>query len=100
MVYIFKYDFLKLFSGYAKWVRLGDLDVSSESDEAAPQDVEIAQRFVHPKYSNRTKYNDIALFKLAKKITFNMYIRPICLYSGLHIDKQRSVITGWGATES
>lgn len=55
--------------GYAKWVRFGDLDVSSESDEAVPQDVEIAERFVHPKYNNRIKYNDIALFKLAKKIT-------------------------------
>lgn len=41
----------------------------------------VSQIILHPKYYPVSLNNDIALIKLAKPVSFNNYIQPICLPS-------------------
>lgn len=81
--------------GVAKWVRLGDLNITSDKDDAKPVTYNIAERITHPQYKASQAYNDIALFKLATKVEFGPYIRPICLYTSANLP-DFGVISGWG----
>uniref|UniRef100_A0A672K9M3 Serine protease 27-like n=1 Tax=Sinocyclocheilus grahami TaxID=75366 RepID=A0A672K9M3_SINGR len=53
---------------------------------------------VHPSYDSNTNNNDIALLRLSSTVTFNNYIRPVCLaaQSSVFISGTSSWITGWG----
>ncbi len=86
----------------ATWVRLGELDISTDNDTSKPEDFRIIQSIPHPKYSRTSVYHDIALFKLDRKVTFNEFIRPICLHTAYTLpnyNNNTAVITGWGMTE-
>lgn len=52
------------FRGYAKWVRLGDLDHSTTTDKSKHEDYTIIERVDHPRYNPPLSYNDIALYKV------------------------------------
>lgn len=65
--------------GYAKYVRLGELDLDNDKEDASPVDFNISERIKHPDYNLPAKYNDIALIKLDRPVTFNQFIRPACL---------------------
>lgn len=86
------------FSGPAKFVLLGELDFSTENDDARPLKFRIAERKKHPEYKSKSKYNDIALLRLVTEVIFNEYIRPACLpeYSSIELV---ATATGWGLTE-
>uniref|UniRef100_A0A1B6MQB4 Peptidase S1 domain-containing protein n=2 Tax=Graphocephala atropunctata TaxID=36148 RepID=A0A1B6MQB4_9HEMI len=62
-------------------VRLGDLDLASNTDGATPIDVEVEKIVYHPEYDNVKKTNDIGLIKLKKKVEFYDKLKPICLPS-------------------
>ncbi|RZF41610.1 hypothetical protein LSTR_LSTR000324 [Laodelphax striatellus] len=83
--------------GRASWVRLGELDISSDNDDAQPEILKIVLIHDHPRYRPPQVYNDIALYRLERDVEFNEYIRPICLHS---IDESRPQDTvlaaGWG----
>ncbi|KAL1394705.1 hypothetical protein pipiens_011769 [Culex pipiens pipiens] len=81
-------------------VRLGDLDLESEADGADPRDFEIEEFIKHPEYTSRTKYNDIALVRLATPVQINSRIRPACLYQSKEIRQQKLIATGYGAMEN
>uniref|UniRef100_A0A182NZ25 Peptidase S1 domain-containing protein n=1 Tax=Anopheles dirus TaxID=7168 RepID=A0A182NZ25_9DIPT len=83
--------------GPASTVRLGELSLSSSTDEAFPEDYEVAERIPHPEYKQTSHYNDIALLKLNRKVIFSPYIRPICLPLQSTISQKRAIATGWGA---
>lgn len=68
-----------MFSGNAKWVRLGDLDLSTTDDDAMPQDFTIIRRISHPDYQPPAKYHDIALLELDRIVSFTLYVSPACL---------------------
>ncbi|BES88126.1 serine protease [Nesidiocoris tenuis] len=86
--------------GKAKWVRVGELDLSSNTDDAKPQDKEIAERIRHPDYKEPAVYNDIALLRLGSDVIFNEWVKPICLYAGAPEPEPNNVIvTGWGRTD-
>lgn len=88
-----------LYSGYAKIVRLGDLSISSNADDAQPIDVKIIERIRHDDYKIPAKYNDIALLKLEHPVTFSPYVRPACLAESFDIRTEKVIATGWGRTE-
>lgn len=50
-------------------VRLGDQNLVTDTDNADPQDFEIAKIIPHPDYVRQLNYNDIALLKLSRKVT-------------------------------
>ncbi|XP_054270592.1 serine protease snake-like [Macrosteles quadrilineatus] len=86
-----------------KLVRLGEYNYRSKEDEkdkiSRVEDVDIIQTINHPQYDNKTEFNDIALYKLSRDVTFGEYIRPVCLQTDLQIPKKYGLITGWGRTE-
>nr|AGK40925.1 serine protease snake-7 [Nilaparvata lugens] len=83
--------------GRASWVRLGDLDTSTNEDDAQPEILKIAMTFDHPRYNPTQVYNDIALYRLERDVTFNKYIRPICLHSiDESLPRDKVVAAGWG----
>uniref|UniRef100_A0A1Q3FBM8 Putative trypsin-like serine protease n=1 Tax=Culex tarsalis TaxID=7177 RepID=A0A1Q3FBM8_CULTA len=81
-------------------VRLGDLDLDSDVDGANPRDFQIEEFIKHPQYMSRSKYNDIALVRLAAPVQINNRIRPACLYQSAEIQQQKLIATGYGAMEN
>ncbi|XP_028135374.2 phenoloxidase-activating factor 3-like [Diabrotica virgifera virgifera] len=85
--------------GEAKWVRLGDLDISSDKDEADPQDFKILKRIPHPNYLDSIKYNDIALIQIEKYIHRSSFVYPACLQSKRLSHEPSMIASGWGKTK-
>ncbi|XP_054265061.1 serine protease Hayan-like isoform X1 [Macrosteles quadrilineatus] len=79
-------------------VRLGEYNIKRDNDGADPQDYGVQQVIVHPNYFKTLKYNDIALLKLDREVTFNKNIRPACLPTDNNI-RGRPIATGWGRTD-
>lgn len=93
--------FYKRFRGIkASWAKLGDLDYEDEEDEGKPTNLKIIGIITHPNYKPPDTYNDIVLFKLHSRVTFNAYVRPICLFTeGMRLPSDNTaLITGWGQT--
>ncbi|XP_055902776.1 venom protease-like [Eupeodes corollae] len=80
-------------------VRLGDLNVEIETDDAKPKDFNIAQLLPHPEYNTSIRYNDIALIELKSEVQFNEYIRPACLPYQDFNNQSQLIVTGWGSTK-
>lgn len=82
----------------ARWVRLGDFDIESDTDLARPVDYRITKHVPHPDYKRTERYNDIALFQLEADVPFSAFVRPICLNVGPPPpDPTPQVVTGWGS---
>ncbi len=78
-------------------VRIGDLNLERDDDGAQPQNINVAKVTVHPNYKPPQLYNDIALLKLGRKISFNKNLRPACLNTKHEINSPKVVATGWGS---
>ncbi|XP_022906189.2 venom protease-like [Onthophagus taurus] len=79
-------------------VRLGDLDIKSNEDDASPRQFGIAQTFRHPEYESDKKYHDLALLRLNSSVDFNVYIKPACLHTEKELLNDRFIVAGWGKT--
>ncbi|KAG5882467.1 hypothetical protein JTB14_014181 [Gonioctena quinquepunctata] len=85
--------------GSAKWVRLGDLDISTDTDSTEPQLLSIKRSIPHPEFESPSRYHDIALFELEKEAKWTLFVAPACLDTlRIHEEKQM-IATGWGRTE-
>lgn len=60
------------------------------------QNLVIAERIPHPAYSALSKYNDIALLKLADDAHFNEFVRPACLCADPNYEWTLALATGYG----
>ncbi|CAH0396141.1 unnamed protein product, partial [Bemisia tabaci] len=81
-------------------VRLGELILNNEDDGASPVDVRVEQTTVHPDYRDDQKYNDIALVRLEREVSFSNSIRPACLHQQRDLSRSElPVATGWGTTD-
>lgn len=60
----------------------------------------VTQAIIHPKYSRRTLFNDVAVLKLNQNFTFSDVIQPIALNCDEVLDGTECVVSGWGKTES
>ncbi|KAL9895170.1 serine protease easter-like [Glossina fuscipes] len=80
------------------WVRIGELDYDSETDDASPEDIAIKNFIPHHQYysTGLFRYNDIGLIQLAKEITFDDYVRPACLSPADDNHFQQFLFAGWG----
>ncbi|KAK9701884.1 Trypsin [Popillia japonica] len=86
--------------GTVRYVRLGELDLSTTADDAEERDFTVAQTITHPLYNPRFSYHDIALIRLNASVErFNSYIRPICLPTTRFLENATLVVAGWGLTE-
>lgn len=86
------------FSGPVKYILLGvtDFDTNSISDDC-PTEFLVDKIIPHPKYTITSRYNDIALLRLSRTVTFSSYIRPACLPIDSNIPEELTAV-GWGAT--
>lgn len=80
----------------AVYVRLGELDSSTEEDDAHPQIYNVTERIIHPLYLVDYLHNDIALLRVGGRIEFNEYIQPACMPSAESIVSKNIVALGWG----
>ncbi|KAL9889037.1 phenoloxidase-activating factor 3-like [Glossina fuscipes fuscipes] len=84
------------------WVRLGDLDYTTNTDDALPQDIQV-KNFIPHRHYNATrliKYHDIALIEMANEAILNDYVRPACLSLLDGNDFQQFLTAGWGYPSS
>ncbi|BES99034.1 Tryp_SPc [Nesidiocoris tenuis] len=86
----------------AKYVLLGDLNVTSKIDDlkqmANPKIYQIVGHRNHPGYKKPLVYNDIALYKLNQTVEFDRFVRPICLHAETSVQNRTALASGWGAT--
>ncbi|XP_072387168.1 uncharacterized protein [Diabrotica undecimpunctata] len=87
--------------GAAKWVHLGDLDLSTDQDDAEPQDFNITKAIAHPSYVSSSRYNDIALIQLDRNIRITPYVQIACLETikDIHDSYVNMTAAGWGKDE-
>ncbi|CAL1686756.1 unnamed protein product [Lasius platythorax] len=86
-----------------------DLKVSVGAHDSCKWDAKstifsVENIFPHPNYDSQTNFADIMLIKLIMRITFNKFVRPICLPKpGLDVFqfREQSVSAlGWGFSEN
>ncbi|XP_065353230.1 venom protease-like [Cloeon dipterum] len=77
-------------------VRLGEHDLSTSDDGASPVDYRVQSVIVHPDYSPPSKYNDLALIRLANDVRFTQKIRPACLNTESPYGGSMVIASGWG----
>lgn len=77
-------------------VRLGAHNIQEPSENV--KDIEVSRIREHPGFQKDTFMNDISVLRLKRPVTFNEYIRPVCLpergdesYFG-----KTAIATGWG----
>lgn len=87
------------FRGSPTYVRIGDLDHSTTSDDAAPQTIAVSRSIPHENYRSPYVYNDIGLLELAYNIQMNAYARPACLATDELLPMEIVIATGWGRTQ-
>ncbi|XP_053665049.1 CLIP domain-containing serine protease B15-like [Anopheles marshallii] len=97
------------------YVRFNEFNTSSpencttldDSDEVICRaDYEVESITPHPEYDMHinSRPNDICILRLASDVTFNDYVRPICLpfdldIQNLPVTNETFTVTGWGETE-
>ncbi|XP_063917039.1 serine protease persephone-like [Zophobas morio] len=80
-----------------KIARLGVINVPGMVEKPDPKiDYNVIDVKIHKQYNGRKRFNDIALVKLEKAVTFTDTIRPACLYTK-NDNPDKIMVTGWGA---
>ncbi|XP_043268684.1 venom protease-like [Venturia canescens] len=88
--------------GNAAWVRVGDLNLATDDDDARPQTLRVTERIRHPDYKRPAEYHDLALLRLESRVVFDAFTRPACLPSpeldvgAANEEGQRVIAAGWG----
>ncbi|KAJ8921904.1 hypothetical protein NQ315_008537 [Exocentrus adspersus] len=85
--------------GDARYVRLGDLDLSTKDDDAYPQNFTITRRIPHPSFRPPIRYHDIALLELDREVALSVYVSPACLNTEKDFNQTWFTATGWGHTQ-
>lgn len=86
------------FEGTINIVRLGELEFDNNKDDAQPEDFGVQSRIVHPGYDHPVIYDDIAILKLDRNVTFNEYKHPACLPFTDGRKSSSFIAIGWGQT--
>lgn len=84
--------------------RLGEHDMTSDTDGTNPIDVTVEWKIAHEQYDTKTVTNDIGLIKLSAIVPYTNQIRPICLPFAEPLRSKdytyyQPFVAGWGATQ-
>lgn len=94
------HNYLQTFSAMDEhWVaRLGALRRGTSLPSPYEQLRPIVNIILHPKYVDTGFVNDISLLQMDQPVTFNDYVRPICLpKEGVPVeDGTMCTVVGWG----
>lgn len=83
-----------LYRKEATHVRLGDFNYGSDREHNKPMNVKVAEVILHPNYSKKSLYNNIALVELDQSVDFTEHIRPACLPQ-MSDATDETTMTGW-----
>lgn len=77
-------------------IRLGAHNIQEPSVNV--RDIEVSRIRQHPHFQKDTFMNDIAVLRLKRPVTFNEYIRPVCLPNRTEETyfAKTAIATGWG----
>jgi hypothetical protein len=78
-------------------IRLNDIDLGK--DISTDLTVGILETKPHPNYNPTQQYDDIALIRLAKDLTFGISLFPSCLWSGPIEPEMTTTAIGFGIME-
>ena len=83
-------------------IRLGDNNLTSNTDDKFVQEFEIEKIYKHPKYIQGRAYYDIAVLKIPL-VKFTARVRPICLPNSDFLkinlyEGDSSTLIGWGTS--
>ncbi|CAG9565381.1 unnamed protein product [Danaus chrysippus] len=93
-------------------VRVGEFNLVNKTDcvqddcSPDPLDINIEEIIPHEDFKpDREKLNDIALLRLAQEVTFNDFVKPICLpidptLKNNNFEGYDMEVAGWGKTET
>ncbi|KAH8363713.1 hypothetical protein KR200_007682 [Drosophila serrata] len=93
-------------------VRLGEYDRKSKTEDCQggrcqgpAEEYEIETAFRSRQYSRDDQSNDIAIFKLARRVEYKPHIQPICIFMDSRMKEQIDNLTwftatGWGRTSA
>lgn len=76
-------------------IRLGDHHLYRNDDDAQPREFRVTIITQHPQFRRHGFFNDIGIIKLAEKVEYDDFIRPICLPDAQERTKD---LTGYMAT--
>lgn len=97
--YHFRIEFRFRASQYT--ARFGEYNLRV-TDPGESEIFQISEIRIHPQFTGTGFYNDLALFKLERPVSFSDYIQPICLPSNSQRTEsfigQVPTIVGWGTT--
>lgn len=79
----------------ATHVRLGDFNYGADKETYQPLNVRIGEVILHPKYTKKSLYDNLALVQLDQSVKFGMHIRPACLPQMFDVAEQTVTMTGW-----
>ncbi|XP_071537044.1 venom protease-like [Panulirus ornatus] len=83
--------------------RLGEYDYDDDADGAHHEEFNITETIFYPSNTYPRPYHNLALLKVATKVTFKPFIRPVCLpwgsESSIDLIGQKVTKTGWGLTK-
>lgn len=74
---------------------MGDFNYGTDKDAYKPLNVKIADVILHPKYTKKSLYDNLALVQLDQSIKFGLHIRPACLPQMFDVAEQTVSMTGW-----
>lgn len=83
------------FRSEATHVRLGDFNYATDRDQYKPINLKIDRVTLHPKYKQKSLYDNIALIHLHQSVEFNFNIRPACLPQMFDSASETFSMTGW-----
>ncbi|KAG6440698.1 hypothetical protein O3G_MSEX001385 [Manduca sexta] len=63
-------------------------------------DYRVAETILHPNYTRREKYHDVALLRLDRPVQFSSTLNAVCLFSSNENPTSKLTITGWGRTSN
>lgn len=79
------------------WVRAGEWDTQTTTEQYPHLDRKVLQRIIHPKFKEAGLFFDIAILKLESNYLLSSFIRTICLPSAnMNFDNTRCIVAGWG----
>lgn len=72
------------------------MDLFKNDSSDVPADFGIDNIIVHPDYTRKSRYNDIALIKLNGSVEFTKKVRPACLWQDYSVNYTKALVTGYG----
>lgn len=72
------------------------MDLFKNDTFDVPADFGIENIIVHPDYTRKSRYNDIALIKLNSSVEFTKKVRPACLWQDYLVNYTQALVTGYG----